>query len=212
MDRSCSAHQKLANSVDTTRLKHASKSQRSLEGIEARAAARAEDFRGGSGALVTKSVRKQLDQGVNLYSIASFAEKGNFPLNLEQGRNPSLAAMPRPHTPQPQKKPAPTPTHSGHRTKKQRKADEAEEADELAKERRKQGNVLPDLSKSFSDNATFQTLAGVVSGNEEEREADQTTNLNPLGRIAPLTPTTNPPDLTARDPTTTAKGLLGEES
>jgi hypothetical protein len=170
MDRSRSAHEKLANSVDTTRLKHASKFQRSLEGIEARAAARAEDFRGGSGALVTKSVRKQLDQGVNLHGIVSFAEKKNFPLNLEEERNPSLAAMPLPRTPQPLKKPAPTPSQSGHRTKKQRKADEAEEADELAKERRKQGNVSADLSESFSDNATFQTLGGVVRGNKEERE------------------------------------------
>jgi hypothetical protein len=33
--------------------------------------------------------------------------------------------------------------------KNQREADEAEEADELAKERRKQGNVSPDLSESF---------------------------------------------------------------
>jgi hypothetical protein len=68
MDRSRSAHDKLANSVDTTRLKHASKFQRSLEGIEDRAAVRAEDFREGTGALVTRSVRKQLDQGVNLYA------------------------------------------------------------------------------------------------------------------------------------------------
>jgi hypothetical protein len=212
MDRSRSIHEKLAKSVDTTRLKHASKSQKSLEGIEARAAARAEDFRGGTGALVTRSVRKQLDQGVNLYGIASFAEKGNFPLNLEQEGNPSLAAMPLPRTPQPQKKTAPTPIQSGHRTKKQRKADEAEEADELAKERRKQGNVSPDLSELFSDNATCQTLAGVVRGGEEEREADQTKFLNPPGRTAPPTPTTDPPDVTTPDPTTTAEGLLGEES
>jgi hypothetical protein len=131
---------------------------------------------------------------------------------LEQERNPSLAAMPLPRTPQPQKKTAPTPSQSGHRTKKQRKADEAEEADELAKERRKQGNISPDLSKSFSDNATFQTLAGVVRGSEEERDADQTKFLNPPGRTAPPTPTTDLPDLTTRDPTTTAEGLLGEES
>jgi hypothetical protein len=70
MDRSCSVHEKFANSVDTTRLEHASKSQRSLKGKEARAAARAEDFRGGTGALVTRSVHKQLDQGVKLYGIA----------------------------------------------------------------------------------------------------------------------------------------------
>jgi hypothetical protein len=62
MDRSRSVHDKLAKSVDTTLLKHSSKSQRALEGIEARAAARAEYFRGGTGALVTRSVRKQLDQ------------------------------------------------------------------------------------------------------------------------------------------------------
>jgi hypothetical protein len=115
MDRNRSVHEKFAKSV--TRLKHTSKSQRSLEGIEARAAARAEDFRGGTGALVTRSVRKQLDQGVNLYGIASFAEKGNFPLNLEQEGNPSLAAIPLPRTPQPQRKTAPTPIQSGHRTK-----------------------------------------------------------------------------------------------
>jgi hypothetical protein len=202
----------LAKSVDTTRLKYASKSQRSLEGIEARAAARAEDFRVGTGGLVTRSVHKQSDQGVNLYGIASFAEKGNFPLNLEQEGNPSLAAMPLLRTPQLQKKAVPTPIQSGHRTKKQRKADEAEEADELAKERRKQGNVSPDLSELFSDNATCQTLAGVVRGGEEEREADQTKFLNPPGRTAPPTPTTDPPDVTTRDPTTTAEGLLGEES
>jgi hypothetical protein len=165
MDRSRSVHDKLAKLVDTTRLKHASKSQRSLEGIEARAAARAEDFRGGTGALVTRSVRKQLDQGVKLYGIASFAEKGNFPSNLEQERNPSLAAMTS-RTPQPQKKTSQTPIQSGHRTKKQRKADEAEDADKLARERRKQGNVSPDPSKSFSDYVTFQTLAGVVPGSE----------------------------------------------
>jgi hypothetical protein len=199
MDRSRSVHEKLANSVDTTWLKHASKSQRSLKGIESRGAARADDFRGGTGALVTRSVRKQLYQGVNLYGIASFAEKGNFPLNLEQERNKSLAAMPLPRTPQAQKKTAPTPSQSGQRTKKQRKVDEAEEADELAKERRKQGNVSPDLSKSFSDNATFQTLAGVVCGSEEEREADQTNFLNPPGRTAPPTPTTDPPDVTGRN-------------
>jgi hypothetical protein len=57
MDRSHSVHEKLAKSVDTTLLKHASKSKRASEGIEARAAARAEDFRGGTGALVTRSVR-----------------------------------------------------------------------------------------------------------------------------------------------------------
>jgi hypothetical protein len=209
MDRSRSVHDKLAKLVDTTRLKHASKSQRSLEGIEARAAARAEDFRGGTGALVTRSVRKQLYQGVNLYSIASFAEKGNFSLNLKQEGNPSLAAMPLPHTPQLQKKTAPTPIQSGHKTKKQRKADEAAEANELARERR-QGNVSPDLSKSFSDNATFQTLAGVVGEGEEERAADQTKNLHPSGRTRPPTPTMDPPGVTARDPTTTSEGLLGE--
>jgi hypothetical protein len=74
MDRSRSVQEKLAKSVDTTWLKHASKSQRSLEGIEARAAARAEDFRGGTGALVTRIFCKQLDQGVNLYGLASSAE------------------------------------------------------------------------------------------------------------------------------------------
>jgi hypothetical protein len=66
MDRSRSVHEKLAKSVETTRLRHASKSQRSLEEIKDRAAARAEDFWGGTGALVTRSVRKQSDQGVNL--------------------------------------------------------------------------------------------------------------------------------------------------
>jgi hypothetical protein len=120
--------------------------------------------------------------------------------------------MSLPRTPQPQRKTAPTPIQRGHRTKKQRKADEAEEADELAKERRKQGNVSPDLSKSLSDNATFQTLAGVVCGGQKEREADQTKKLNPPGRTAPPTPTTDPPDVTTRDPTTTTEGLLGEES
>jgi hypothetical protein len=79
-----------------------------------------------------------------------------------------------------QKKTAQTPIQSGHKTKKQRKADEAEEADKLARERRGQGNVSPDLSESFS--AKFQTLAGVVPGSEEEREADQTIFLNPPGR------------------------------
>jgi hypothetical protein len=167
---------------------------------------------GGTGALVTRSVRKQLDQGVNLYCIASFAEKGKFPLNLEQEGNPSLTAMPLPHTPQPQKQTAPTPIQSGHKTKKQRKADEREEADELARERRRQGKVSPDLSKSFSDNAAFQTLAGVVGGGEEERQADQTKILNPPGRTAPPTLTKDPPDVTTRDPTTTAEELIGEES
>jgi hypothetical protein len=118
MDRSLSVHAKLAKSVDTTQLKHARESQLSLEGIEARAAARAKYFGGGTGALVTRSVRKQLDQGVNLYGIASFAEKGNFPINLEQEGNPSLAAMPLPRTPQTQKKTAPMPIQSGHITKK----------------------------------------------------------------------------------------------
>jgi hypothetical protein len=68
---------------------------------------------------------------------------------------------------------------------KAKKADEAVEADELAKERRKQGNISPDLSESFSDKATFQTSAGDVCGSEEEREAVQTQFLNPLGRTAP---------------------------
>jgi hypothetical protein len=115
-----------------------------------------------------------------------------------------------------QKKTAQTPIQSGHKTKKQRKADEAEEADKLARERRRQGNVSPDLSESFSDNATFQTLAGVVPGSEEEREADQTKMLNPPGRTAPPTPahptrTMDQPDVTTHDPTTTAEGLLEEE-
>jgi hypothetical protein len=131
---------------------------------------------------------------------------------LEQEGNPSLAAMPLPRTPQLQKKTAPTSIQSGHKTKKQRKADEAAEADELARERRRQGNVSPDLSESFSDNATFQTLAGVVGEGEEQREADQTKNLHPPGRTRPPTPTTDPPDITTRDPTTAAEGLLGEES
>jgi hypothetical protein len=183
-----------------------------LEGIEARAAARAENFRGGKGALVTRSVRKQLDQAVNLYGIASFAEKRKFPLNLEQEGNPSLTDMPLPPSPQLQKQTAPTPIQSGHKTKKQRKADEREEADELAGERRRQGNVSPDLSESFSDNATFQTLAGVVGGGEEERQADQTKFLNSPGRTAFPTPTKDPPDVTTRDQTTTAEELLGEES
>jgi hypothetical protein len=98
--------------VDTTQLKHASKSQGSLEGIEARAAAMAADFRGGTGALVTRSVSKQLDQGVNLYGIASFAEKGNFCLYLEQEGNPSLAAMLLPRTLQPAAKEDSTNTDS----------------------------------------------------------------------------------------------------
>jgi hypothetical protein len=75
---------------------------------------------------------------------------------LEKEGNPSLTAMPLPRTPQLQKKTAPTPIQSGHKTKKKRKADEREEADELARERRKQRNVSPDLSRwriSSKDNS-----------------------------------------------------------
>jgi hypothetical protein len=56
-----------------------------LEGIEARAAARAKDFRGGTGALVMRSVRKQLDQGVKLYGIAG----EDRPLGLSVFGNPN---------------------------------------------------------------------------------------------------------------------------
>jgi glycerol-3-phosphate dehydrogenase len=74
MDRSRSVLEKLAKSVDKTLLKHASKSQRALEGIEARAAARAAAERGGSAIPITQSTRKQLDQVANIRSVLSLSE------------------------------------------------------------------------------------------------------------------------------------------
>jgi hypothetical protein len=196
MDRSRSVHEKLAKSVDKTLLKHASKSQRALEEIEARAAARAAAERGGSAIPITRSTRKQLDQVANIRSVLSLSETPQFYDQLTSGNQATfITGMPLPRTLNPPKVAA-----SGGKKKKK----SASTADMIAEEAQAEVERLEvrpraeDIREESPLSATFSDVAGFAKVASEI----QVDNPNTQRRIA------EPPDRGGGASSLSGAGLL----